>query len=176
MTSDPPPEPPKLHPAVAAPLLPFVLAYEGLRWLGRTVMAGLPPLGRLLAWLLTPLRVVADAVGRVLGWIGHGCRRMLAAVRDALAPAARLVTAPLYWLGRRISRVLWRLDHGVAWLWRQTSTARLKLARVASAVLAGVRGLGEAAMAPFRPIGRGARRLSLAVRTFAARVRRTFRR
>lgn len=176
MTADPPPEPPKLHPAVAAPLLPFVLVYEGLRWVGRAVASGLPPVGRFLAWVLTPLRVLADAVGGVLAWIGHGCRRVLAGARDVLAPTVRLLTAPLSWLGRKISRLLWKLDHGVARLWQQTSTVRRAVARVADAVLGAARHFCSMAMAPFRPLGRVARRVSLAVRTFSARIRRTFRR
>jgi hypothetical protein len=61
------PEPQKLHPLLAVPLLPFVLVYEGLRWAGRAIRASLPPVTRFLAWLFTPLRVLADAVGRMLG-------------------------------------------------------------------------------------------------------------
>lgn len=163
MTTDPE-EPARLHPAIAAPLLPFVLVYEAFRWCGRRVSATFPHVGRFLGWLFTPVRLLAEPVGRVLGWVGDGCRRMLSALGDAVGPAIRFLSAPLFWLGRGLSKLMWKLDHGVNRLWQLTSSFRLAVGRLA-----------DAALAPFRPLTQAARRLSAAVRTFAARVRRTFR-
>lgn len=187
MTTEPTPPPPKLHPALAVQLLPFVLVYEGLRWLGRTVRDGLGPLSRFVVRVLAPVRVLADLIAAVFGRAGSALAGALAAVGHALAPAGRALATPFIWFGRRLSAALWKLDHAAGWAWEQTARIRAAVARVAARVLGTVRDLGSAALAPFRPIGRAARRtrhaigsrargISAYVRRLGARTRRTFRR
>lgn len=140
MTTEPTP-PPKLHPALAVPLLPFVLVYEGLRWLGRTFRDNLGPLSRFVVWILTPVRVLADLVARLVGRAGRALAAALAAVGHALAPLGRVLAAPFLWLGRKLSAALWKLDHAAARAWQQTARARMS---------ASVRTLGARARRTFR--------------------------
>lgn len=179
MTTEPtPPHSPQptLHPALAVPLLPFVLVYEGLRWLGRTVRDGLGPVSRVVVWILTPVRVLADLVARVFARAGQALAGVLSALGHALAPAGRALAAPFVRFGRKLSAALWKLDHAVSWVWQQTARARALMARVATAVMAPVQPIGRAVSRLSASVSRRARSVSASVRTLGPRVRNTFRR
>nr|WP_253945719.1 sigma-70 family RNA polymerase sigma factor [Nocardioides sp. zg-DK7169] len=166
-----------LEVALGLPLLPFVWAWDLLRWVGRGVR-------RVVAAIAGAVARVLAALGRAVSWLFRPVTWLLKAVRDALRPVAellarwgaavvraveRVLLAPWRWLTaafRALGRLLLRPFQWIAAAW--AALRRWVVAAVAP-VLQALRAVCLAplrwARAAARAVGRFFKRL------FAAPVR-----
>lgn len=130
-------QPPRVHPILALPLLPFVLARDVFRWIGRQLERGLAAVGRLIWWLLFPVRWLCVQIGHGLLWLARQIGRGLAWFGRLVGPAigrilliilkpfvfvSDLLITGLAWVWRGIAAAAVWIAHGIAaaarWVWR----------------------------------------------------------
>lgn len=145
-------QPPRVHPILAIPLLPFVLAWDILRWIGRQLERGLAAVGRFIWWLLTPVRWVVAQLWLGLVWvarqIGHGLRWFFTTL---IAPVLVVLLIPFVYVGQWVGLALVWVGRGLAWVGRYVVAGLVYVGRAIAAAARWIwRGIGPFITAAWR--------------------------